>query len=77
MGYIIIDEAKLQERISLWNNSSYKDKVLMDVHSAKVDYSHMIEALQQEEIKINEKIKQLESQKGDISALMRWANGLQ
>lgn len=76
MGYIIIDETKLHERISLWNSASYKDKVLMDVHSAKVDYSHMVKALQQEEIKINEKIQQLESQKGDIAALMRWANGI-
>lgn len=76
MGYIIIDEDKLQERISLWNSASYKDKVLMDVHSAKVDYSHMVKALQQEEEKIDEKIKQLELQKGDIATLLRWANGL-
>ena len=48
----------------------------MDIHSAKVDYSHMVKALQQEEEKIDEKIKQLELQKGDIATLLRWANGL-
>lgn len=73
MGYIIIDEEKLKERISLWNNSSYSDKALADVHSAKVDYSHMLEVLRQEEIKIEESIKELELKKGDIAMLMKYA----
>lgn len=76
MGYLIIDEAKLHERINLWNSASYRDKVLMDVCGAKVDYSHMVKALQQEEEKINEQIKQLQLQKNDITKLLRWANGL-
>ena len=77
MGYLIIDEAKLHERINLWNSASYRDKVLMDVYGAKVDYSHMAKALQQEEEKIDEKIKQLQLQKSDIATLLRWTNGIQ
>ena len=76
MGYLIIDEAKLHERINLWNSASYRDKVLMDVYGAEVDYSHMATALQQEDEKINEQIKQLQLKKNDIAKLLRWANGL-
>lgn len=73
MGYIIIDEEKLKERIALWNSSNYSDKVLSDIYNAKVDYSHMFEALRQEEIKIEEDIKKLELKKGNIAMLMKYA----
>lgn len=73
MGYIIIDEEKLKERISLWNNSGYNDKVLADVNSAKVDYACMLKALQQEEARIDEDIKKLQLKKGDIAMLMEYA----
>ena len=73
MGYIIIDEEKLKERISLWNNQSYTDKVLSDIHNAKVDYAYMLKALQQEEARIDEGIKKLQLQKGDIAMLMKYA----
>ena len=73
MGYIIIDEKELEKRIDLWNNSGYREKVLSDIHNAKVDYSHMLEALQQEEKRIEEKIKELQLKKGDIAMLMRYA----
>lgn len=76
MGYIIIDEEKLHARIALWNNGNYRDMVLSDISSAKADYSHMIEVLQREENEINAKIKHLESQKGNLSALMQLANSL-
>ena len=74
MGYIIIDEEKLQKRIALWNSSSYSDKVLSDVYNAKVDYACMLKALQQEEKRIDEDIEKLQLQKGDIAMLMQYAN---
>lgn len=73
MGYIIIDEEKLKERISLWNNLGYTDKVLSDIYNAKVDYAYMLQALQQEEQRIDENIKKLQLQKGDIAMLMKYA----
>lgn len=73
MGYIIIDEEKLKEKIALWNNSSYTDKVLSDVYNAKADYACMLKALQQEEAKIDEDIKKLQLRKGDIAMLMKYA----
>ena len=74
MGYIIVDEEKLQERIALWNSSNYSDRVLSDVYNAKVDYACMLKALQQEEAKIDENIRKLQLQKGDITMLMKYAN---
>jgi hypothetical protein len=74
MGYIIIDEEKLKERIALWNSSNYSDTVLSDVYNAKVDYACMLKALQQEEKRIDEDIKKLQLQKGDIAMLMKYAN---
>lgn len=73
MGYIIIDEEKLKEKIALWNNSSYTDKVLTDIFNAKADYTCMLKALQQEEARIDESIKKLQLQKGDIAMLMKYA----
>ena len=73
MGYIIIDEEKLHEKISLWNNSNYTNQVLSDVYNAKVDYACMLKALQQEEARIDEDIKKLQLKKGDIALLMKYA----
>lgn len=73
MGYIIIDEEKLKEKIALWNNSSYTDKVLSDVYNAKADYACMLEALQKEEARIDENIKKLQLKKGDVALLMKYA----
>jgi hypothetical protein len=74
MGYIIIDEEKLKEKIYLWNNSNYTDKVLGDVYSSRADYACMLKALQQEEKRIDEDIKKLQLQKDDIAMLMKYAN---
>ena len=73
MGYIIIDEEKLKEKISLWNNSNYTNQALGDVYNAKVDYAYMLKALQQEEARIDEDIKKLQLKKGDIAMLMKYA----
>lgn len=73
MGYIIIDEEKLKEKIALWNNSSYTDKVLSDVYNAKADYACMLKALQKEEARIDEDIRNLQLKKGDIALLMKYA----
>ena len=73
MGYLIIDEEKLREKISLWNNSNYTNQVLSDVYNAKADYACMLEALQKEEARIDEDIKKLQLQKGDIAMLMKYA----
>ena len=73
MGYIIIDEEKLHEKISLWNNSNYTNQVLSDVYNAKADYACMLKALQQEEAKIDEDIKRLQLKKGNIAMLMKYA----
>lgn len=76
MGYIIIDEKKLYEKITLWNSGSYKDKVLADVYASKADCSHMLEALKREEDIINEKIKRLEEQKSNLGKLIQLSNSL-
>lgn len=73
MGYLIIDEEKLKEKISLWNNSNYTNQVLSDVYNAKADYACMLQALQKEEERIDENIKKLQLQKGDIAMLMKYA----
>jgi hypothetical protein len=73
VGYIIIDEEKLKQKVALWNNSSYKDKVMADVYHARADYAHMLAALQQEEKRIDEDIRILQLKKGDIRALMEYA----
>jgi len=73
MGYLIIDEEKLKEKISLWNNSNYTNQVLSDVYNAKADYACMLKALQKEEARIDENIKKLQLQKGDIAMLMKYA----
>lgn len=73
MGYIIISEEELDKRARLWNNESYLQKVKIDVFNAKVDYSHLLEVLQQAEKNIDEKIKEFEAKKNDIKKLMEYA----
>lgn len=73
MGYILIDEKQLEEAISLWNNSNYENQVRMDVNRARVDASHLLEVLQQEEKKINDNIRRLEAQRDNLSELMMYA----
>ena len=73
MGYILIDEKQLEEAISLWNNSNYENQVRMDVNRARVDASHLLEVLQQEEKKINDNIRKLEAQRDNLSELMMYA----
>lgn len=75
MGYILIDEEKLDEAISLWNNQNYKQQVKIDIGRAKVDASHLLEVLQQEEKEINDSIQKLETQKNNLSELMKYAKG--
>ena len=73
MGYIIIDEEKLEERIGRWNSGDYRSKVMSDITNAQVDYSHMLKALQQAENKIDEDIRKLEEQRKNIKLLMDYA----
>lgn len=73
MGYIIIDEEELKRRVGLWNNSSYRQDVMCDVVNSKVDYSHLLEALQQAETKIDGKIKELQEKKESVRELMKYA----
>lgn len=73
MGYILIDEEKLEEAISLWNNQNYKQQVKIDITRAKVDASHLLEVLQQEEKEINNSIQKLEAQKNNLGELMKYA----
>lgn len=73
MGYIIIDEEKLKEAISLWNNQSYKQQVKGDINRAEVDASHLLEVLQQEEKEINNRIQSLEARRNNLSKLMKFA----
>lgn len=76
MGFIIIDETKLEDRISLWHNENYKSMALSDVYNAKVDYSYMLQALKQEEAVIDKEIQKLQLRKGDISKLMAYAKSI-
>lgn len=73
MGYIIIDEEKLEEAISLWNNQNYKQQVIIDINRAKVSASHLLEALQQEEKELNDSIQKLETQRNNLEQLMEYA----
>lgn len=76
MGFIIIDETKLEDRISLWHNENYKSMALSDVYNAKVDCSYMLQALKQEEAVIDKEIQKLQLRKGDISKLMAYAKSI-
>lgn len=73
MGYVLIDEDKLEENISKWNSLDYRQKVENDVYRARASMSHLLEALQREEKEIDEKILKLQEQKSDIEHLMRYA----
>ena len=73
MGYIIIDEKQLEHKLRMWNNSDYYNKAMNDVVQSKVDCSNLLKALQQEENKIDEDIKELEEKKSNIESLMRYA----
>lgn len=73
MGYILIDEEKLDEATSLWNNQNYKQQVKIDINKAKVDVSHLLEVLQQEEKEINDRIQKLETQRNNLNELMKYA----
>lgn len=70
MGYIIISEETLKANVSKWNSESYEQKVMADVYNSKVDYSHMLEALQEAEKKIDVDIQKLEVKKNDIKRLI-------
>lgn len=73
MGYIVIDEKKLEEAISLWNNQSYKQQVKGDISRAEVDASHLLEVLQKEEKEINDRIQSLEARRNNLNELMKFA----
>lgn len=73
MGYIIIDEEKLRDNVGLWNNRDYRERALNDVMNARVDYSHMLKALQEAEKKIDEDIQKLQEKKNNIELLMKYA----
>lgn len=73
MGYIVIDEKKLEEAISLWNNQSYKQQVKGDISRAEADASHLLEVLQKEEKEINDRIQSLEARRNNLNELMKFA----
>ena len=73
MGYILIDEEKLEEAIALWNNQNYEQQVRTDISKAKVSASHLLEVLQQEEKEINDSIQKLETRRGSLGELMKYA----
>ena len=73
MGYIIIDENLLEQKLRMWNSSDYYGKAMSDVLHSKADYSKLLEALQREEAKINENIDELVKRKNDIKLLMQYA----
>ena len=73
MGYILIDEEKLEEAISLWNNINYKQQVKFDISKAQVKASCLLEVLQQEEKEINDSIQKLETRRNSLGELMKYA----
>lgn len=73
MGYIIIDENKLDANLRLWNDPHYRNKAKTDVMNARVEYSHMLEALQEAEKEIDSSIQQLTEKKNNIKLLMQYA----
>lgn len=73
MGYFIVDEEKLKEKINQWNDKNYREKVMWDITCAKADVSHMLEALQEAEKDIDNQIKKLEEKKNDLRLLIEYA----
>jgi hypothetical protein len=73
LGYILIDEEKLIERLSLWNSKDYLTRAKIDVYSAKADTSCLFKMLQQEEEEIDKEIAKLTTKKNDLEQLMHYA----
>lgn len=74
MGYIIIDEDELNERVGIRNDLRYKKDLMHDVYNSRANINKLVKACKQEEKEIDEKIKILENKKSDLSNLLEYAN---
>ena len=73
MGFIIIDEDKLRNNLSLWNDRQYYQHAMYDVTSARVSSDRLLAALTQEQAEIRADIAKLQEKEQSVEHMMMFA----